>query len=236
LLALWTNSLSRLSEFRPEISNPFANVYLLDQFTLLEARTAMIGPAARRGVTFEPQLVEAILNDLQSSSGILAPHLSLVCFALYEELRTRRFDSELPPVITLDMYASRGRLGGILGRMIASVVQRYPLAKHILPMFFEESSGGHVPRTVGELIKMLRSEEKGRRVSRKSWLAGGKSWLAGVSGAQQDEDLYHNVRGTLEGLTMERILRAPYRGIDAEPIFELASGTVLSYFGKSVGE
>ncbi|NDJ55078.1 MAG: ATP-binding protein, partial [Chloroflexi bacterium] len=72
-----------LGTLRPQIENPFANEYLLRTFTEREAREIIIEPARRYGVTYEPGLVDALIEDL-GEDEIAPPQLQLVCSTLYD--------------------------------------------------------------------------------------------------------------------------------------------------------
>ena len=117
VLALRSEFFGDLATFRPYIRSPFENYYRLNRLRPAEALAAIIAPAGRQKIEYEPGLLDALLADMAGDGGQVAPpQLQLVCSALYGLLRERQADNPgLPPVLTLDMYRHSGRAQGILG-------------------------------------------------------------------------------------------------------------------------
>ncbi len=122
VLALRAESFSKLGLFRPAISNPFGNDYNLHPLTREEARQAIAGPAVGRGLSFQNELIDTILNELyqpnRQKENQVAPQIQLVCSALIRAL---------PPeqkTITLDLYKQLGGVQGILGNYLDQVLTR----------------------------------------------------------------------------------------------------------------
>ncbi|MGB8646903.1 MAG: SUMF1/EgtB/PvdO family nonheme iron enzyme [Anaerolineae bacterium] len=119
VLALRTEYFGGLSSFRPRIRNPFANEYRLKRLKRTEAQAVITEPAARRGVTFEAGVVDALLDDLidPGKNVVDPPQLQLVCSALYRDLAGAA-------TITRALYESEGRAGGILRGYLERVLSQ----------------------------------------------------------------------------------------------------------------
>ena len=85
-----------------------------------QAREAITAPVARLGVSYEPALVEHLLDDLAGGGemGVMPPQLQLVCSALYDGLEPdeRR--------ITLAPYKELGGARGVLQRYLDDELAR----------------------------------------------------------------------------------------------------------------
>ncbi len=117
LLALRSEAFSNLANFEPGIRNPFENNWRLERLTRAEAEAVVAQPAARFGVTYEPDLMRLLLDDLDKD-GVAPPQAQLVCQALY---------AERPPgaaVITRSLYDSLGGARGILQGHLERVLRR----------------------------------------------------------------------------------------------------------------
>ncbi|MBN1220218.1 MAG: hypothetical protein JXM69_14920 [Anaerolineae bacterium] len=135
VLALRKEYFGNLATFRPQIKNPFANDYLLRAMNRAEATEVIVEPAKKQGVTYEPEVVEQLLNDLSSNHDaghqegeageVAPPQIQLVCSTLFEKfLEKRQARAELPPSITLEMYKAEGGAQGILRGHLNRVLQR----------------------------------------------------------------------------------------------------------------
>lgn len=113
VLSLREDWLAALNEIRARIPGVFYVDMRLLPLTREQAREAITAPVAKLGVSYEPALVEHLLDDLPGVGevDVMPPQLQLVCSALYEGLEP---DERL---ITLAAYE---RLGGARG-----VLQRY---------------------------------------------------------------------------------------------------------------
>ncbi len=108
---------SRMEMFRPQIRNPFGNDFLLLRLTMDEAREAITQPAARFGITWDRELVEALLSDL-GENEIAPPQAQLVCQALIDEL------AEGNTEVTRTLYGRLGGASGILRGHLERVLTR----------------------------------------------------------------------------------------------------------------
>ena len=93
LLALRDDALAELDEFAGRIPELFSNLLRLDRLDREAGKAAILGPLARyselAGETFtaEDALVEAVLDEASSDTGVEAPYLQLVLERLWERER-----------------------------------------------------------------------------------------------------------------------------------------------------
>jgi formylglycine-generating enzyme required for sulfatase activity len=131
VLAMRTEFFGELATFRPRIRRPFENDYRLNRLTRAEARDVVVRPASLRGTSFEPGLVDTLLDHL-GKDEISPPQLQLVCKALYEDLKAGE------TVITEALYNEAGTVSGILGEHLDRVLKREfrseqrPIARRLL--------------------------------------------------------------------------------------------------------
>ena len=106
----WLASVGEIEERIPEV---FSTRVRLLPLTRDQARQAIMAPVERLGISYEPALVEQLLDDLTGgeSAAVMPPQLQLVCSALYDGLGPDERQ------ITLAAYE---RLGGARG-----VLQKY---------------------------------------------------------------------------------------------------------------
>ncbi|MGH2521484.1 MAG: hypothetical protein ACRDH2_03175, partial [Anaerolineales bacterium] len=155
LLSMRAEFFGNLANFRPRIRNPFQNDYRLRRMTRAEAQEAAEAPAARRGIHYEPGLIDQILDDL-GKSAVHPPEIQLVCSALYEELKPGEM------VITRAMYEAAGKAEGILSGHLERVLSRdlppeqRPVAQRLLEALIT-SDNRRVLRTRAELLAELAS-------------------------------------------------------------------------------
>jgi HEAT repeat protein len=105
VISLREDWLALISEIEKRIPEVFSHKIRLLPLVREQAHQAITGPVERLKISYEPGLVEQLLDDLADSEGIavMPPQLQLVCSALYSELQP---DEHL---ITLAAYQ---RLGG----------------------------------------------------------------------------------------------------------------------------
>ncbi len=192
VLALRTESFGRLATFRPRI-DPFKNEYYLSQLGLEQARAAVVEPAARHNVTFEPGLVDELLKVLSDRGQIAPPQLQLVCSALYEGVEAEG------GVITRTLYEGQGGVAGILNNYLDRVLQR---------RFF----GDMRDQAYAVLTALVTSEGRRARCTRDELASDPAS--QGVKAEVLDAILPELVNSRLIGL---RELGGDYRG----PAYEL---------------
>jgi WD40 repeat protein len=93
LLALRDDALAELDEFDGRIPDLFSNLLRLDRLDREAGRAAILGPLSRYSelagdeFTAEGALVEAVLDEASTDSGVEAPYLQLVLERLWERER-----------------------------------------------------------------------------------------------------------------------------------------------------
>jgi hypothetical protein len=117
VFALRTEYFGNLSNFRPRIRNPFANDYRLNRMTRAEATEVITEPAQRMFVSYEPELVDAILDDL-GGNEIAPPQIQLVCSSLFDKLKAGE------RLISMELYEMEDRAAGILRSHLQDVLSR----------------------------------------------------------------------------------------------------------------
>jgi len=106
----------QLGTFRPHIRNPYANEFLLHPLSRAEATLVITQPAERRHISYEPDLVYRLLDDM-GRDEIAPPHLQLVCSMLFDLLNGKT-------EITQAMYEEAGEAKGILRGYLYRVLSR----------------------------------------------------------------------------------------------------------------
>ncbi|HSL31790.1 MAG TPA: hypothetical protein VK900_21485 [Anaerolineales bacterium] len=86
VLSLRAEALSDLAELEAFGIAPFKNTYRLNRLSRAEAREAILEPAQRSGIHFEPALIDHILDTLAVNDAVMPTHLQLVCSALTDDL------------------------------------------------------------------------------------------------------------------------------------------------------
>lgn len=157
LLALRSEAFSNLASFEPGIRQPFENTYRLARFTRTEAEAVIAQPAARFGVTYEPTLMTALLDDLDAE-GVAPPQAQLVCQALYAEKPADE------TVITRALYDRLGGARGILQGHLERVLRRdlppeQRVAAHLLLEALVSSDVRRIVRTRDELAVELAARQ-----------------------------------------------------------------------------
>jgi hypothetical protein len=144
IVALRKDYYSDLATFQGRLPHIFHNEYYLKAMTRQEAQTAIAGPVAKLGrpVTYEPELLDMLLDDL-ARGGMELPHLQIICARLYETL------AEGESAITLACYEELGRAAGVLGGYLNDVLNKLPGQREVVAK---------------EVLKELVSSEATRRV------------------------------------------------------------------------
>jgi hypothetical protein len=127
ILSIRKDYFSDLAELTKAIPTVFYNQYLLGPMTRAEATDAITGPTRLlpRRVTYEPVLLDRLLDDL-ASGEIELPHLQIVCTELYSSLPVEA------SAITLNKYQALSGAAGILGNYVNTVLDRLPHAQSVL--------------------------------------------------------------------------------------------------------
>ena len=130
LLALRDDALAELDDFAGRIPELFSNLLRLDLLDREAGRAAILGPLARyselAGETFtaEDTLVEAVLGEASTDSGVEAPYLQLVLERLWE--RERESGSR---ELRLETLRAIGGARAVVREHVQGALDRLPLAE-----------------------------------------------------------------------------------------------------------
>ncbi len=131
VLVIRDDFLGRLQAFESRWPGLLDVRFRLDRLGREEARAAIEGPAALFGVSWEPALVEALLDDLAPSAdgaeaSIAPPQLQIVCDRLYQAA-TATAPGARGASITLALYRQLGGAAAILGDHLDAALGELPL-------------------------------------------------------------------------------------------------------------
>jgi hypothetical protein len=89
-----------------------------------QARQAITAPVAQLGVSYEPELIDCLLDDLagHNTNSVMPPQLQLVCSGLYDQLGAN------DKLITLSLYEQLGGARGVLQQYLNDELVR--LGRH----------------------------------------------------------------------------------------------------------
>jgi len=110
--------LAEMNQFKQTLPEIFHHEYRLKRLDRTQASLAITGPALAVGCTYEPKLVEMLLDDLSEQDGVDPPHLQIVCDTLYDARDEKG---------TIATYAYE-RFGGashILAEYLTRVLRRF---------------------------------------------------------------------------------------------------------------
>ena len=130
LLALRDDALAELDEFAGRIPDLFSNLLRLDRLDREAGRAAILGPLRRyselAGETFavEDTLVEAVLDEASTDTGVEAPYLQLVLERLWE--REREAGSR---ELRLATFSEIGGARAVVREHVQGALERLPLAE-----------------------------------------------------------------------------------------------------------
>jgi WD40 repeat protein len=130
LLALRDDALAELDEFAGRIPELFSNLLRLDRLDREAGRAAILGPLARyselagESFTAEDALVEAVLDEASTDTGVEAPYLQLVLERLWE--REREEDSRELRLATLRAI---GGARAVVREHVRGALDALPLAE-----------------------------------------------------------------------------------------------------------
>jgi WD40 repeat protein len=130
LLALRDDALAELDEFAGRIPELFSNLLRLDRLDRDAGRAAILGPLARYGdlrgeeLTAEDALVEAVLDEASTDTGVEAPYLQLVLERLWE--REREAGSR---ELRLATFRELGGARAVVREHVQGALERLPLAE-----------------------------------------------------------------------------------------------------------
>jgi DNA-binding beta-propeller fold protein YncE len=160
VLSLRKDYFANLSDFRGRLPYIFANEYPLKLFSRAEAASAITAPANLVGLTYAPDVVDHILDELQANEQkvIMPAQLQLVCWALYRSLD---YEQRL---ITPDKLQQMEDVAGILRNYLRRVIaQEIPAgqrvaAQRILETLVRSDRTGDI-QTTAQLARQFDSVE-----------------------------------------------------------------------------
>jgi hypothetical protein len=86
VLSMREDFLPHLEAYRDRLLQHYANSLRLEPLNQTAAELAIIEPARRVGLAYEPKLIESLLDDLEESGRIAPPQLQIVCDRLYHHV------------------------------------------------------------------------------------------------------------------------------------------------------
>jgi hypothetical protein len=117
VFTLREDCLAHMGELETHIAELFRIRFQLQPLTRNQARRAILGPVALLGRSYEPTLVDQLLDDL-GAERLMPPQLQLVCSTLYDGLLPA--DTQ----ITQAQYEGLGGTAGILGTYLSGELSR----------------------------------------------------------------------------------------------------------------
>jgi formylglycine-generating enzyme required for sulfatase activity len=197
VLSLRDDYFRRLDEFDERWPKVFDNRFRLRNLDEDKARLAIFLPARQFGLSYEDELLQQLLSDLESG-GVEPAQLQIVCHRLYEDLVTSEqwsVASEQPGTFTLDRYQALGGTKAILAGYLDDVLTRLPeeeqdLARGVLKSMVtgQETKAALSAREIAQdemvrqlgldesMVRRILAELRDSRVVRKLTLAEGESY------------------------------------------------------------
>ncbi|MEE2708300.1 MAG: winged helix-turn-helix domain-containing protein [Gemmatimonadota bacterium] len=118
IFVLREDILAEMNQFKPTLPEIFHHEYRLKRLDRVQASLAITGPALAVGCTYEPKLVEILLDDLSEQDGVDPPHLQIVCDTLYDARDEKG-------TITTYAYERFGGASHILAEYLTRVLRRF---------------------------------------------------------------------------------------------------------------
>jgi formylglycine-generating enzyme required for sulfatase activity len=124
VISLRRENMWDLDELEEHIPHVLQNRYALPVMSEAEVVEAITGPLSyvHGEVSFEPQLLDAMLEDL-GREDVELTHLQLICYRLFETLPAGSEE------ITLETYQALGEAEGILSQYLDDILIRLPAEK-----------------------------------------------------------------------------------------------------------
>jgi len=137
VFALREDLLAEMSQLKAAIPAIFHHEYRLKRLNREQAELAITGPARTVGCSYEPELVERLLQDIGDSGGVDPPQLQIVCDNIYDS-------RDATGSITREAYERLGGAPQILAGYLEKVLRRFNsidllLTKRILTALISES-------------------------------------------------------------------------------------------------
>ncbi|HET8751082.1 MAG TPA: hypothetical protein VFM43_00985 [Gaiellaceae bacterium] len=130
LLAVRDDALAELDEFAGRIPELFGNLLRLDRLDRDAGRAAIVGPLARYSdlsgeqFTAEEALIEEVLDEASTDTGVEAPYLQLVLERLWERERAAGSHE-----LRLATFREIGGAGAVVREHVQGALEGLPLAE-----------------------------------------------------------------------------------------------------------
>jgi hypothetical protein len=154
ILSLREDWLASVSEIEKRIPEVFRTRMRLLPLTRDQAHQAITVPVEQLKVSYEPDLIERLLDDL-AGEGVMPPQLQLVCSKLYDARGTSKS-------LTLKMYEELGQARGVLQAYLADELSALGRDQALAHRLLEElitSQGTKAVRTADDLARALQVGE-----------------------------------------------------------------------------
>ena len=124
VLVIRDDFFSQLQTLEEDIPNLMAVRFHLERLGRDAAQAAIEEPAQAFAITWEPGLVQRLLDDLydEKNGGVAAPQLQIVCDRLAQILVNPGEKADEPAVITLQRFNELGGTAGILRGYLSNTV------------------------------------------------------------------------------------------------------------------
>jgi WD40 repeat protein len=201
LLALRDDALAELDDFAGRIPELFSNLLRLDRLDREAGRAAILGPLARYSelageqFTAEDALVEAVLDEASTDSGVEAPYLQLVLERLWERER-----EEGSSVLRLATLRAIGGARAVVREHVQGALDSLPLAEQeaaarVVRQLVTPSGRkvSHEPSDLAEYADVEDGELRRllERLGRERIVRG----VNGMQGAPTRYEIFHDVLG-----------------------------------------
>jgi WD40 repeat protein len=201
LLALRDDALAELDEFAGRIPELFSNLLRLDLLDREAGKAAILGPLARYSelageeFTAEDALVEAVLDEASTDTGVEAPYLQLVLERLWDRER-----EEGSRVLRLATFSAIGGARAVVREHVHGALDALPVAEQdaaarVVRQLVTPSGRkvSHEPSDLAEYARVDDAELRRllERLGRERIVRG----VNGMQGAAVRYEIFHDVLG-----------------------------------------
>jgi formylglycine-generating enzyme required for sulfatase activity len=146
VLSMREDFLPHLESYRDRLLQHYANSLRLEPLNRTTAELAIIEPARRVGLAYEPDLIESLLDDLEESGRVAPPQLQIICDKLYRNVAGQALEKtaqslgerlksilgigkpaqKVRAMVTVDQYHDLGGAETILAKYVDEVIAELP--------------------------------------------------------------------------------------------------------------